>query len=249
MKNTNLSTLRKMALVTGFSLLAMALIAGFAYGYAFQSIYVAGDGTATIMNLNHSTLLLRLIILSFVVILILDVVIAWALYFFFKQVNEPLSLLCAWFRLIGAAFLGVALLNLSSALQLLNNIPQNEALIMNSLRTFLDVWSLGLMVFACHMFLLGQLILKAGYIPKVLGIITLFAALSYLLSNMAHLLLPNYDQYKGTVDMVLSLPMALGELGIAIWLMFKGGKIKSSGFQKSLSDSAERFRADTDIAG
>ncbi|MEX2593668.1 MAG: DUF4386 domain-containing protein [Anditalea sp.] len=224
MKNTNLSTRRKMALVTGFSLVAMALIAGFAYGYAFQSIYVAGDGTATLMNLNNSKLLLRLVIFSFVVILILDVVIAWALYFFFKQVNEPLSLLCAWLRLIGAAFLGVALLNLSVVLQLLNNIPQNEALIMNSLRTFLDVWSLGLMVFAFHLFLLGRLILNSGYIPKVLGILTLIASVCYLLSNMAHLLLSNYDQYKGTVDMVLSLPMALGELGIAIWLMFKGAR-------------------------
>lgn len=249
MKNTMIKTQRKMALIAGFSLVAMAIIAGFAYGYAFQIIYVAGDATATLLNLNNSKLLLRLVIFSFVVILILDVLIGWALYFFFKQVNEPLSLLCAWLRLIGAAFLGVALLNLSGVLQLLNNTPQYEAFIMNSLRTFLDVWSLGLIVFAFHLFLLGYLILKSGYIPKFIGIITLFAALCYLITNMAHLLLSNYEQYKATVDLVLSLPMALGELGIAFWLMLKGGKIMLSGSQESLSDSAEGFRTNTNIAG
>ena len=88
--NTMLQTQRKMALVTGFSLIAMALLAGFAYGYGFEAIYVTSDRTATLLNLNNSKLLFRWVIFSFVIILILDVVVDWALYIFFKQVNESL---------------------------------------------------------------------------------------------------------------------------------------------------------------
>lgn len=224
MDNTMFQTQRKMALVAGLSLIAMAILAGFAYGYGFESIYVANDRTATLMNLNNSKSLLRWVIFSFVIILILDVVVAWALYIFFKQVNESLSLLSGWLRLVYSAFLGIALINLLFVLQLLNNEPHNQVFVMNSLRIFLDSWSLGLIVFGCHLFLLGYLIFKSDFIPKVFSILTLLASICYLFSSLANLLLTNYEQYKATVDLVLSLPMALGELGLAIWLIFKGGK-------------------------
>lgn len=231
---------RKMALIAGFSFVAMAILAGFAYGYAFGSIYVASDGPATLVNLNNSELLFRFFILSFLIILILDVIVAWALYVFFKQVDKSLSMLSAWFRLLYCAIFGASFLNLLTVLPFVNNASQSEVFVINSLKGFLDMWSLGLIVLSFHLFLLGYLMLKAGFIPKVLGFITLFAAICYLMSNMANLLLANYEVYKGTVDLALSLPMALGELGLAIWLIVKGGKIKIKlfGFKNSLSNSA-----------
>lgn len=213
-----------MALIAGWSLLAMAIIAGFAYGFAFQNIYVANDATTTISNLVHSESLFRMLIFSFAVILMLDLIVAWALYFFFQRINESLSLLTAWLRVVYAALLGIALLPLITVLQLSENVPQNEVLIMDGFKGFLDMWSLGLLVFGVYMLKLGYLVLKSGFIPKVFGSLVLLAGVCYLFSNMANLLMPNYDDYKGTVDMVLGLPMAAGELGIAFWLLLKGGK-------------------------
>lgn len=231
---------RKMALISGFSLVAMAILAGFAYGYVFNGIYVANDGPATILNLNKSELLFRFFIFLFLMILILDVIVAWALYGFFKQVDKSLSMLSAWFRIVYCAIFGASFLNLLSVLPFINNASQSEVFVMSSLKGFLDMWSLGLIVLSFHLFLLGYLMLKAGFIPNILGFLTLFAANCYLLSNMANLLLPTYEVYKGTVDMVLSLPMALGELGLAIWLLVKRGKIRVLlfGFKNSLSNSA-----------
>lgn len=226
MEHSMFNTQRPMALISGWSLLAMAMIAGFAYGYAFQSVYVANDAAATITNLNNSTSLFRLLIFSFLLILVLDVIVAWALYIFFRQSNESWSLLTAWLRLVYAGLLGIALLPLIMVLQLLENAPQNETLIMNGLKGFLDMWSLGLLVFGCYMLSLGYLVLKSGFIPKVFGILILLAGVCYFFSNIANLLMPDYDEYKGTVDMVLSLPMAIGELGIALWLLLRGGKRK-----------------------
>lgn len=217
-------TTPKIALVAGLSLIAMALIAGFAYGYGFENIYVANDGSATLKNLNESTALFRWVLFSFVIILILDVVVAWALYLFLKQVNESLSLLSAWLRLVYAALLGIALLNLVGVLPEATDHPQSVSLTMAHFRAFLAMWSLGLIVFGGHLFLLGYLMLRSGFISKILGVLMLIASVCYIFANVAQLLLPNYEHYKATVDAVLSAPMALGELGLAGWLVWKGGR-------------------------
>ncbi|WP_077611445.1 DUF4386 family protein [Clostridium sp. Marseille-P2415] len=51
-----------------------------------------------------------------------------------------------------------------------------------------------------------------------------FAALCYLATDFANLLLPNYENFKAIIDTVLSAPMAIGELSLAFWLLLKGGK-------------------------
>ncbi len=39
-----------------------------------------------------------------------DLLIAWALYIFFRNLSRDLSLLTAWFRLVYTVFLGVGLI-------------------------------------------------------------------------------------------------------------------------------------------
>lgn len=226
----------RMALITGVSLILMALIAGYAYGYAFQKLYVAGDSLATFKNLTESPDLLKIIIFCFLIILILDVIVAWATYFFFKNVDKPVALLSSWLRLIYTAILGTSLTYLTFASQFLQVTAGYEDMVYKNLNNFLDVWSLGLFVIGIHIILLGHLMLKTGVIPKILGGITVFAGVCYMASNAGHLLLPNYEAYKGTVDLILSLPMAAGELGLAIWLLKWGIKGRKSGtFKNSLS--------------
>jgi hypothetical protein len=224
MENRILKTNRKLALIAGFSLLLMAIVAGFAYGYVFQNIYVANNGVTTLQNLNNSEFLFRLFLYCFIIVLILDILVSCTLYLFFKQVNKPLSLLTALFRLIYSGILGVALLKIMSVSQLLNNVPQNEFMIMTNLKSFMDIWSLGLILFGCHLFSLSLLVFKSKFAPNLLGVLILLASICYIITNAANLLMPNYANYKETIDMVLSMPMALGELVFAIWLVFKGGK-------------------------
>lgn len=219
-------TKRKIALIAGFSILVMAVIAGFAYSFAFKNIYVLNDANATLSNLNDSKPLFRIMIFSYVVILILDVIVAWALYVFFREDSEALSLLSSWFRLIYAAVLGASLSGLSSVLPLSKVIFQNESAVMGGFQTFLDVWSLGLIIFGCHLFVLGLIVVRSGFVPKILGILILFASVCYIVTNIFNQVVPNYGQYKDIVEMILGLPMAIGELGLAIWLLLKGGKKK-----------------------
>jgi len=176
-------------------------------------------------------------------VLICDVLAAWALHVFLKQVNENLSLLTAWLRLVYSAILGIALLNFVFVLLLLNDAnylsvfetSQLNALVTFFLNAFNSIWSIGLVVFGCHLYVLGYLVFKSGYVPKIFGSLLIIASLCYITSNFANLLLPNYEKYKATVELFISLPMIVGELGFGLWLLFKGG-IASEGE----SDSNEK---------
>ncbi|HMK06211.1 MAG TPA: DUF4386 domain-containing protein, partial [Flavobacterium sp.] len=125
MKHLTFTIERRMALIAGLSLVIMAAIAGIAYGGMFQKLYIVDDANATLTNLTGSSSLFRLFILLFLIVLILDLIVAWALYVFFKHVNEPLSLLSALFRLMYCALFGVSFLSLISVQHQLNDAPQN----------------------------------------------------------------------------------------------------------------------------
>ncbi|CAF1401298.1 unnamed protein product [Adineta steineri] len=212
----------------------MAILAGFAYGFVLQGLIVPDNTTLTADNIRSSLMLFRLGIFSFLIILICDVLAAWALHVFLKQVNEHLSLLTAWFRLIYSAILGTALLNLAFVVLLLNDgnylsvfdISQLNAMVTFFLNGFHNIWSIGLVIFGCHLYVLGYLVFKSSFIPKIFSILLVIASLCYIINNSANLLLPNYEKYKATVEIFLSLPMIVGEMGFSLWLLFKGG-IKS----------------------
>lgn len=227
---------RQAALVAGFAIVIMAAAAGFAASYVLDSLFVPGDAAATANNIEASELLFRSGIFGWLIILICDVLAAWGLYVFLKPVNQSLSLLSSWFRLIYTAVLGTALLNFVIVLLLISGADylaafetaQLQALVLIFLNGFNNLWSIGLVVFGIHLLLLGYLVLKSGFIPKIWAVLLLIASLGYMITNVANLLVPNYEAYKGTIELIFILPMILGELGLAFWLLFRGGKESSA---------------------
>jgi len=195
----------------------------------FQNLIVPEDAAKTANNIMESELLFRFGICCILIVLILDVVIAWALYIFLKQVNNSLSLLTAWLRLVYAVMLGIALINFVNVLILLNTtdylaVFQTQQLhtnVMLSINTFYDVWAVGLIIFGFHLFLLGYLAFKSDFIPKIFGVVLIIAGLSYLVDYFGELLFPNFDA-------VISLVAGWGELIFMFWLLFRGGKTPSN---------------------
>jgi len=73
----NLTNLRKAALISGISLIIMAIVAGFSYGYVHGSLVVPGDISTTYTNITSSSMLFKAEIIGWVVILLLDVLVAY----------------------------------------------------------------------------------------------------------------------------------------------------------------------------
>jgi hypothetical protein len=219
-------SLRKAAIVAGLGLLIMSILAPFANFYVLPSLIVPGDVATTANNIMANELLFRSGICSFIIVIILDVVVAWALYVLLKPVNKSLSLLTAWFRLVYATIFGIALLNLIIALHLLSGADyltvfktdQLHAQVMLFLNTFSYVWQIGYVFFGFHLFFLGYLVFKSSYIPSILGVLLIIAGLGYLIDNFGKFLLPNYN-------ITIAMFTFIGELLFMLWLLLKGAKI------------------------
>ncbi|UCC52663.1 MAG: DUF4386 domain-containing protein, partial [Anaerolineaceae bacterium] len=78
------------------------------------------------------------------------------------------------------------------------------------------IWGL---VFGFHLLLLGYLVYKSGFLPRILGILLMIGGVGYLAQSYGHLLVPQYDEILSTVVIVLSIP---GELAFTVWLLWKG---------------------------
>lgn len=221
-------SLRQAALAAGFGLLLMLIPGPFANFFVLDSLIVPGDATTTTANILANQSLFRLGVNSLIFVIILDVVVAWALYVFLKPVNRSISLLAAWFRLVFLTIFGIALVNLLSALLLVSGTdflrvfePDHlGAQVMQYLSAFRYGENIAYVFFGLHLLIVGYLVFKldySGFIPKILGILLIIAGLGYFIDSFGKLLSPSYD-------MNLAFFTFIGEVLFMLWLLFKGGK-------------------------
>lgn len=218
---------RNAAIAAGVGLLLMAVAALFAT-FVHDSVRVPGDAAATANNILANELQFRLAILSFLFVIVLDVIVAWGLYVFFRPVNRNLSLLAALFRVVYSAVFLVTVLDLGNVLRLLHSadilVPletgQLQAQALLALNAFGDRWSLALSVFGLHLIVLGYLVLKAGFMPKILGALLVIAGLGYVFDSITGFLFPNFGVTVGQFTFI-------GELLLALWLVIKSARGKN----------------------
>lgn len=229
------------ARVVGYSLVLLALIAVYANFFVLAGLIIPGDGAATAANITANELSFRLAIASFVIVLVLDIIISWALYVLLKRVDQNLALLAAIFRLVYSAILGAAIFNFLNVLQLLKEgvaleTSQLQAQVMLLIDAFSNGWIIGLVFFGIHLLLIGYLVFKSGFMPKVLGILVMLAGLGYMIDSFANILLANYADYEIVFVLIVAIPGAIGELALGIWLLLRGKKIPAIEPKKTINE-------------
>jgi len=224
--NTNKTSLRTAALIAGIGLLIMVIAAPFAELYAFPKLIVQGNAAETAKNIIENKALFTAVLFGYLITFICDVLVAWALYVLLKPVNENLSLLTAWFRLVYTMIALVALLNLVTVLRLVNSSDaltvfqpdQFNAQVMIFIDAFRSNWYFGLLFFGIHLGLLGYLVFRSEYIPRILGVLLIVAGLGYLLTTLKPYLFPG-------INLAFAEYTFYGELIFMLWLLIKGPRI------------------------
>lgn len=211
---------RIIAKTTGWSLIFMTLVAIFSVGYAYQTVYSTEHFSSLKESLISNKVLYQYMLLGIGVILILDLLVSYTLYIYFEKDNKKIALISAIIRVIYTIIFGVATFYLINNL---NNEIGNE-LVKQNFRKFEFTWNFGLLIFGLHIILIGILMKLHKGVPKTLWYLTLFAGVSYIVVHFLKLSIPQ-SEFVGTLEMILALPMAIGELGLAIWLIIKGGKL------------------------
>jgi hypothetical protein len=228
-----------MADIAAISLRQAALIAGIAYLVIFifgfanirrEKLTVRGDAATTASNIVASESRFRAGTATWIVVLVADVVVAWALYVFLKPVSESLSLLTAWVRLVYVAIAAIAVVNLLSAVGLLTDADESEgfradqrnAQAMLFLRSYDFGFNVGFVFFGLHILGLGYLIVRSDYIPTVLGILLIVASVAYLIDSFACFLSSSYGSNEAH-SLVFAIPAIISELSLTVWLLIWGG--------------------------
>jgi hypothetical protein len=109
---------------------------------------------------------------------------------------------------------GAASLNVFTAAQLYALVP-----------LFLDLHALGLNIFyligAPWFFTMGYLVFKAGFLPRILGVLLVINGLAYLITSFAALLLPdrnvNLVIFTGWVEVVFALWLLIRGINVERW--------------------------------
>ena len=235
------SSIRAYARSAGLLYLAIIVCGIFAEFFVRSSLIMPGDAAATAAQITAADGLFRSGIAADLTMILCDIAIALVFYVLLKPVSRPLALLAAFFRLTQAVILGVNLLNLFAVLQLLSGAEYLSAVGAAQLHAqallLLEMhgigYSLGLVFFGVSILLLGFLIVRSGYIPKLLGILLIAAAVGYLTDSFASFFLPTYANYETIFALVVFLPALIAELSLGLWLLFKGVKTAQVQWQPS----------------
>ncbi|MFB6318381.1 DUF4386 domain-containing protein [Saccharicrinis sp. FJH54] len=220
------TTDRKYALTAGSSIIIMAIAAAIAYGYIYTNLVVNDHPDLTFQNISLAGSMFKQGIAGWIIILITDVLVAWSLYLYLKSVNQKLALTTATIRMVYAGILAVAIYHLIAILPLTSTAGTTDSIVrMNShLESFKSTWSFGLILFGLHLIGLGMLVYLSDFIPRIWAVLLIFSGLSYFGIHAAKFLFPEYIGQVEQIEMILSAPMAIGEVGFAVWLLIRGGK-------------------------
>ena len=222
-------SIRSASITAGVGLLLMSVLAGFGNFVALDGLVTEGDAAQTAQNIMASQGLFRLGIASLVVVVALDVVIAWALYRVFSPVNKSLSMLAAAFRLVYSGVFMVAIAQLLGVIRLLSNdgnsavfgADQVNAQAMLGITAFSDIWYVGQFLFGLHLLLIGYLAYRSGYVPRLLGALLAIAGLGYAADSLGAVL------SQGAWTDISSFTF-LGEFLLALWLVIRARRIAAS---------------------
>lgn len=191
-----------------------------------SSLVVPGDAAATAGNVLASEGLFRIGFAADTVMALCDVALAILLYGLLRPVNHTLALMATAFRLIQTAILGMNLMNHHAALLILNgagslaafDTNQLNALMLLSLDTHRHGYDLGLVFFGLGSVVLGYLVFKARYLPRLLGILMGAAGLVYLTGSSLLFLAP---ALSAPFAPLYAVPL-VAETAFCLWLLVKG---------------------------
>ena len=218
-------TAARIAGCSGLATFAIVIIGNY---ILLNPLIVAGNAVATAQNIAAHQTQVRIAAVCFLTYSLGVLVLLSALYVIFRRINRGLALIGALFRLVFALLWLLAPLNLLAAIRLLSDAKYLQvfepdrlhALARLHLGANFDAYYVGLPFFGLAATVGAWLWLKSGYIPKPLAIFGVIASAWCVVCAFIFLIFPTFN--KTVNDYLFDSPMALFELVVSFWLLFKG---------------------------
>ncbi len=201
---------RKPALVAGLGLLVMAVVAGLANFLAIEPLLAAGDAAAMAQAVAESEGQLRWGIAGLATAAVADVVVAFALWKFFRPVASGTAWAAGALRIVYTALFITAIVQLPAALG-----ATSDADVLAAFDRFESIWDFGLILFGAHLLVVGALAwMVGGTAPRVVGALVAIAGAGYAVDGIGAAFIDGYS-------LELVLYTFAGELVLMVWLLVR----------------------------
>ena len=206
--------------------ISFAIVVAVNFGI-FAHLIVSGNPAETARNILAHETLFRVGIAGDMVYCVGVVVLLTALYVILKPINQNLALLAAFGRLVHGLTWLLATLNLFTALRLLRDADYSRAFGPDQLpalaRLYLsgfDAYYVGLLFWGLGATVGGYLWFKSNYIPKALAAFGAISSAWCTACTFVYYILPDFAKVVNL--WWFDSPMAIFELALSFWLLFKG---------------------------
>lgn len=214
------------ARMAGVFYLLTIIMGVFAEVFVRGALIVRDDAAATATNILAHEPLYRFGLAADLIMLACYTAVTLLFYALFKPVGRSLSLLAAFFSLMGIAVLAVNSLTHVAPLLFLGNAHylspfetnQLQSLALMSLKLHTRGYNISAVFFGIYMLLLGYLIFRSNFLPRILGVLMAVGGLSYLTDSFAVFLLPTLAARLPDIAML----GGIAELALCLWLMVRG---------------------------
>lgn len=219
---------RTAAKVAGWSGLLTFAIVVFGNFVLLSPLLVPGNAAATAQNIVPHETQFRLTVVCFLTYSLGVLVLLSALYVILKPVNPGLALVGALSRLVFALLWLLSTLNMLSVLRLLSNAnylqvfepDRLQVLAKLYLNANFDDYYVGLPFFGLAATICAYLWFKSNYIPKGLALYGVISSAWCVICAFVFLIFPHFNKIVN--DWWFDFPMAVFELVLSFWLLFKG---------------------------
>jgi hypothetical protein len=194
--------------------------------FFIRGLVVDGDAAATANNILAHQPLFRLGFATGLIATACYIAVTALLYDLFKPVSRSLSLLAAFFSLVGCAILAFASLFQLAPLVVLGGsqylsvfkVEQLRALALMFLELNTQAGNICVVFFGVYCLLLGYLIFRSVFLPRILGMGMALAGLGWLT-----FLSPPLANHLTPYNLVLGF---LAELSLMLWLLVMGVNVQ-----------------------
>src|SRR5438045_9012300 len=221
---------RTAAKVAGVAGLLAFILVVFGNYVLLNPLIVPRNAADTARNILAHQTQFRVALICFITYGVGVIVLLTALYVVLAPVNRGLALAGALFRLVFAMLWLVAPLNSLATLRLLGIASYRKVFEPDRLQALarvqiagnFDDYYVGLPFFGLAATVCAWLWLKSNYIPRGLSIFGVIASAWCVLCAVVYLIFPDFNKIVN--DYIFDSPMALFELAVSFWLLFRGLK-------------------------
>ena len=216
------TSIRVYARIAG-ALILIALVAGsFGEAYAPTQLTVAGNAAATAHNIVASNLLFRLGFLAYLGEAVTDVSLTFLLFVLLRPVHANLAFLAVLFRVMATATFAFAELFYFAPSLILGgdgylktfSPDQLNSLALLSLNVYQTAGNLFLLFYGIGSIILGYLMIRSGYLPRVVGGLWVIGGVGFVIGNLVWIFTP------ANISLLL-LPQIIALLSLGLWLLVR----------------------------